>query len=579
MSVNEVYTSRVRDIGHRFYEAMAGSSLVDQDYLRQLNQVMEKEVYSLLNTDKPRIMVYGIYNSGKSTLVNALMRNQVAEVADRPMTWEIAEYDKGEYVLIDSPGVDAPKEHEQISDGKLRECHVILFVISSKGGFESEANYRKMLELIRMDIPFYIILNDRGFIASRNMTDEQIRQAKIEHAHELEEIRHKILVNLQKYGQDQNIGSRYTVIPLNAKSAWTGVEKSKPKLFQQSGVPELENRISSILNGTGALDWLRTPQKHLQRTISEAETSLMARKGDAAYVEERRILQQKMFNVEESMKGRIQLLVASRRDAAYRMQLGGSDNLPAMLEELQRDVENTCKGELLPLVHYVDERFQDLGISVDGNLSLRYTAPKFDALGMPTFDAAPDESGVTPYSSYSGGGSGLGGTLVDTAIGTGLGGALSGAVGGTALGIGSGIAAGAATGSVVPGIGTLIGAGIGLLKGLISSHRKRREAEEARLMQMQQQVMAENARIEKMASEQMLRRQEARTRADRYLDELEQELRKASTALLNDHFMQITAVLDRAIEERAEMEKNVRSLLNTLRQLRGELDELMIQTA
>lgn len=49
-------------------------------------------------------MVYGIYNSGKSTLINALMRQEAAEMADRPMTDQISEFDRGEYVLVGFSG-------------------------------------------------------------------------------------------------------------------------------------------------------------------------------------------------------------------------------------------------------------------------------------------------------------------------------------------------------------------------------------------------------------------------------------------------------------------------------------------
>ena len=51
---------------------------------------IDDTVKNLLNFDKPKVMVYGIYNSGKSTLINALMKQEVAEMADRPMTDRIS---------------------------------------------------------------------------------------------------------------------------------------------------------------------------------------------------------------------------------------------------------------------------------------------------------------------------------------------------------------------------------------------------------------------------------------------------------------------------------------------------------
>ena len=80
-----------------------------------------------------------------------------------PETHNIIPYDAGKYdVLADYPGIDATKEDEQMTDYPIKKGHVIMFVISSKGGFESEKNYRKILDLMQKEIPFIIVPNDRG---------------------------------------------------------------------------------------------------------------------------------------------------------------------------------------------------------------------------------------------------------------------------------------------------------------------------------------------------------------------------------------------------------------------------------
>ena len=142
---------------------------------------LEEGVLGLLNIDKPKVMVYGIYNSGKSTLINSLCKEEVAEMADRPMTDQISEYDRGDYYLVDSPGVDAPIEHELVTEEYLNKCHVILFVISSKGVFEDRANYQKLAKLVEKDIPFIIVLNDRGTAIDKSWSDEEKQKAKFDH--------------------------------------------------------------------------------------------------------------------------------------------------------------------------------------------------------------------------------------------------------------------------------------------------------------------------------------------------------------------------------------------------------------
>jgi hypothetical protein len=53
-------------------------------------------------------------------------------MADRPMTDQISQYDRGDYLLIDSPGVDAPIEHELVTEEFIDKCHIILFVSVQK---------------------------------------------------------------------------------------------------------------------------------------------------------------------------------------------------------------------------------------------------------------------------------------------------------------------------------------------------------------------------------------------------------------------------------------------------------------
>ena len=95
---------------------------------------IDNTVKNLLDFDKPKVMVYGIYNSGKSTLINALMRQEVAEMADRPMTNQISEFDRNEYVLVDSPGIDAPIAHEMVTNRVPKQMPHYSICYQFKGG-------------------------------------------------------------------------------------------------------------------------------------------------------------------------------------------------------------------------------------------------------------------------------------------------------------------------------------------------------------------------------------------------------------------------------------------------------------
>ena len=54
-----------------------------------------------LDTNLPRIMLYGVYNAGKSTLLNALLGREEASVADKPETYKLTAYSWNGYELLD----------------------------------------------------------------------------------------------------------------------------------------------------------------------------------------------------------------------------------------------------------------------------------------------------------------------------------------------------------------------------------------------------------------------------------------------------------------------------------------------
>jgi len=63
---------QIKDV-HDEFESYAVEAKFDTEYVSGLSD----EVDTLLLVDKPKIMVYGIYNSGKSTIINLLHGNPI----------------------------------------------------------------------------------------------------------------------------------------------------------------------------------------------------------------------------------------------------------------------------------------------------------------------------------------------------------------------------------------------------------------------------------------------------------------------------------------------------------------------
>ena len=90
-------------------------------------------LYDKVKNAKPEIMFYGIYNAGKSSILNELLGSDQAKVDDVPTTDRIDKYEWNGYSVVDTPGVDAPIEHEKVTEEHLEHADVVLFVISAAG--------------------------------------------------------------------------------------------------------------------------------------------------------------------------------------------------------------------------------------------------------------------------------------------------------------------------------------------------------------------------------------------------------------------------------------------------------------
>ena len=366
MTENDRYKANIKELYENLQRELEDCGLFEDDYIRDMRKRTEEKIMPLLEYKKPRIMVYGIYNSGKSTLVNAICEEKVAEVADRPMTDRITEYDAGKYILVDSPGVNAPMQHEEIADRHLEGCHMILFVVSSKGLFEDRVNYQKMGNLIQKELPFYIILNERAEALPPKEQREERREVERRHIEELNEIKRKIIKNLESYSGVADVKEKYDVIMLNAKRAWDGVEKKKENLIKNSRISDLLGRIDSILEGRGALKQLLAPLSAIEQMIGEIEKDIISEQGNEEYAVRREILQKKIINFREDFLADIRYIAERYVNDIYNMRMGNrSVGIGDIRNEICREVENSYKSKVSSLVRYMRENFPEISFKLN----------------------------------------------------------------------------------------------------------------------------------------------------------------------------------------------------------------------
>jgi len=195
-----------------------------------------------LNNFKPTIMVYGTYNAGKSTLINALFgQEELAKTGDAPETSTVSAYAYNGYTIYDTPGINAPQEHEAITQEHLKKCELVLFVLSNDGSLEEKYIYEKISEIVKLEKPILIVVNNKAGIDKDSI--EEVEQFD------------KININLRKIGDTNGIEAIETKVNIsmvNAKTALKAKLENKKLLLEKSNILVLETEIDKLLNESGS---------------------------------------------------------------------------------------------------------------------------------------------------------------------------------------------------------------------------------------------------------------------------------------------------------------------------------------
>ncbi|HCG5270891.1 GTPase [Vibrio parahaemolyticus] len=199
------------------------------------------ELKEKLDDNTLQVMLYGAYNAGKSTLINALIGQEKATVHDIPTTDTVDYYDWNGYRLLDTPGVNAPIDHEQTTIEQIKRTQVMLFVIR-EGDQDSKDLYQQLFKMIKLNKKIFIVLNHQ----LTNDSDKATAYQKI-----IQILCHKA----SEYGVSNESIQQIKVLPMNAKTALTGrLKDNHPQLLERSGYSEFIEVFNDWLKSTDNQD-------------------------------------------------------------------------------------------------------------------------------------------------------------------------------------------------------------------------------------------------------------------------------------------------------------------------------------
>lgn len=211
---------------------------------------------------EPTVMVFGIYNAGKSTLLNALLGEERAAVSDCPQTSVVTPYPWNGLTLLDTPGIDAPEEHERISRQQLAQSEVVLFVMSTDGTFDEQSLYEDILAIHAQGRRVMVIVNDKNGYQEGTL--------------EYRAIYDQILSHLESVGSAE-VMQQIPVRWVNARQALKGKLEGKSRLVATSGIAGLERELARFIRQTDSQDIARVLGQRLVRLIDASLNALEVR--------------------------------------------------------------------------------------------------------------------------------------------------------------------------------------------------------------------------------------------------------------------------------------------------------------
>lgn len=305
-----------------------------------------------------RIMVYGVYNAGKSTLINALLRREAAATGDIPLTDKVSTYAWGSYEILDTPGVDAPIEHEQVTREQMVTADAIVFVVDPLGTVEEAKTLDVLMEMVRARRQIYLVFNEKNPVDAETFVH----------------LKDQLRSRLQALAAERGLSDVLKDIPIskvNARRALQGWLRQQPLLVEASGFPAFEQQLAAFLQGVGPDAVYGRLRQQLQEFLASAVATIEGASQSEIVRKYERLLQRvngERARVARDMKSEInrQRVDLARMSMAY-MRSAPEEcqvRIEGLLRKAGEQVAVSLQAELQVVVTLVQAEIDEFQVAV-----------------------------------------------------------------------------------------------------------------------------------------------------------------------------------------------------------------------
>ena len=231
----------------------------NSEYQCIVNEISElAEDLQRRKKEKVKITCAGIYNAGKSSLLNALTDGYNFKVGDIPTTATIDTYRTNKYQYVDTPGLNANKYDDKTAKEAFKDADMILFVSNMQNGGLNAAESEYLKQLANTLGGMDILEKQVVFVMSNlhQVEDDSVQKIITEH---------KKMIQLALGFEPKKI------CVYDAMTYQEGVKQNEQVLIDLSGIPALKAEIERHCQSLSSIS-----EELYQQRITEKKKKLIA---------------------------------------------------------------------------------------------------------------------------------------------------------------------------------------------------------------------------------------------------------------------------------------------------------------